>query len=243
MSPSGSTVVVLFGLLAAYCDAATMRGGAIRTLQAKSDVPCSQAVRYKVVNDCQWNAERQPTDYPSNAHWSPLCGTTHDSEASLYTLGGTATDGVKLVAETGDCSILEEEVAFCSEGGNCGAFLKFPCDPFSGTCISEGMVDVSEAMPYLSMISMVAPSPDWIVGVDSFGLCKDGVWVAEYEKDLFPLDAGTDGGETFASDDVPLAERVPIVMLVAEEESNEFYNPMSNMIYPLCKISMTLQTS
>ncbi|GMH44748.1 hypothetical protein BSKO_12700 [Bryopsis sp. KO-2023] len=136
-------------------------GGAIRSLQAEGDVPCSQGVRYKVVNDCQWNSKRHPTDYPENAHWSPLCGTTHNSEASLFSIGESATDGVKLVAETGSCSILEDEVTSCSDDGNCGAFLKFPCDPFSGTCKSEGVVNVTEAMPYLSVLSMVAPSPDW----------------------------------------------------------------------------------
>lgn len=241
MSASRAALLLLVGLLAAVCDAASMRGGAIRGLRAKSQVPCSQPVSYAVVNDCMWNSVNQPTDYPDNAHWSPLCGTTHNAEASLYTLGGIATDGVKLVAETGDCSTLKGEIDACVEADKCGEYFRYPCEPFSGTCISEGSVNVTQGYPYISMMSMVAPSPDWIVGVDSFAMCKDGYWVPEYSRDLFPIDAGTDGGKTFKAPNVPLAERLPIVMLDAEEEANVFYNPMQNAIFPLCKISLTLQ--
>jgi hypothetical protein len=46
---------------------------------------------------------------------------------------------------------------------------------------------------------MVAPSPDWFVGVSGLSLIENGDWVAERMASLQPWDAGTDNGTTYAS--------------------------------------------
>jgi hypothetical protein len=46
---------------------------------------------------------------------------------------------------------------------------------------------------------MVAPSPDWFVGVSGLSLIENGSWVAEKVVQLDPYDAGTDSGVTFSS--------------------------------------------
>ena len=46
---------------------------------------------------------------------------------------------------------------------------------------------------------MVAPSPDWFVGVSGLPLFENGQWVEERRIDLVPWDAGTDSGTTFES--------------------------------------------
>jgi len=48
---------------------------------------------------------------------------------------------------------------------------------------------------------MIAPSPDWFVGVSALALFEDGRWVGERRIDLVPWDAGTDSGSTFTSPD------------------------------------------
>ena len=57
-------------------------------------------------------------------------------------------------------------------------------------------VIVSEDYPLVSIVSMIAPSPDWIVGVDAMNLIVDGDFVASKEVDLYAYDAGTEGGDT-----------------------------------------------
>ena len=44
--------------------------------------------------------------------------------------------------------------------------------------------------PYVSVTSMIAPSPDWFVGVDTLDLCDDSSWVNEVVRPAFPYDAG-----------------------------------------------------
>ncbi|GMH34496.1 hypothetical protein BSKO_02330 [Bryopsis sp. KO-2023] len=119
MSLSAAAVLTI-ALLGACCDA-TRFGGQHNgkqgffvkhqlvkkfKLQSKK-IPCWKNVQYTVVNDCDWNSMTHPRDYPSSAHWSPLCGTTHNRAASVFKIGGISTDGVKQVAETGECSTLQ----------------------------------------------------------------------------------------------------------------------------------------
>ena len=47
---------------------------------------------------------------------------------------------------------------------------------------------------------MIAPSPDWFVGINSLPLRENGEWIERIERELSPYDAGTDDGVTFQSD-------------------------------------------
>ena len=50
----------------------------------------------------------------------------------------------------------------------------------------------------VSLLTMLSPSPDWIVGVSSLELCLQNCsWVAERVMNLYPWDAGTDSGYTY----------------------------------------------
>ena len=51
----------------------------------------------------------------------------------------------------------------------------------------------------VSVVTMIAPSPDWFVGVSALNLLQDGAWVEELVVELLPWDAGTDSGESYAS--------------------------------------------
>ena len=54
----------------------------------------------------------------------------------------------------------------------------------------------------VSLISMIAPSPDWFVGVDSYDLCGMNGWKENVTMDLLPWDAGTDSGRSFTTEDM-----------------------------------------
>lgn len=144
---------------------------------------CTGSAKYRVSNSCLWNSMTHPTDYPSNAHFSPLCGTVHNSGYRLFYEDGTSTDGVREVAETGNCDILQGEIMECEKAGYCaeGAYVNWMCDTSQnpegvgdGVCSHSGSITVTEAYPYVSMISMIAPSPDWFVGVADVNLCRTG---------------------------------------------------------------------
>ena len=60
---------------------------------------------------------------------------------------------------------------------------------------------------------MIAPSPDWFVGVDSFLLRNDGKWIDNQTFELVGWDSGTDSGESFTSEDADTNPREAISML------------------------------
>lgn len=64
----------------------------------------------------------------------------------------------------------------------------------------------------MSIVSMIDPSPDWIVGVSSLELCQRNCsWVESKILNLYPWDAGTDDGITYI---VSIIEKINRVALV-----------------------------
>eukprot|EP00958_Prasinococcus_capsulatus_P019745 scaffold2478_cov374-Prasinococcus_capsulatus_cf.AAC.1 len=65
------------------------------------------------------------------------------------------------------------------------------------------------------MVTMLAPSPDWITGVSSVDMCDrtTGEWRQTYSMDAYPVDAGTDSGMTFMAEDMDTNPREPIALL------------------------------
>ena len=82
------------------------------------------------------------------------------------------------------------------------AFKSDDTVPSPGEKIIE--ITVKDRYSMVSLISMLAPSPDWFVGIDSLDLCgSDGMWRDDVMMNLLPWDAGTDSGENFNSGNMP----------------------------------------
>jgi hypothetical protein len=69
---------------------------------------------------------------------------------------------------------------------------------------------VSSSHPLISVVTMVAPSPDWFLGVNGLSLVEDGVWVSELSVPLLVWDAGTDSGVSYASPNADVTPHLPI---------------------------------
>lgn len=70
--------------------------------------------------------------------------------------------------------------------------------------------DVVREHPLVTFVTMVAPSPDWFVGVRDLSALEDGDWAAQKTVTLHAFDAGTDSGRTYASPDRDTQPRQPI---------------------------------
>jgi hypothetical protein len=62
---------------------------------------------------------------------------------------------------------------------------------------------------------MIAPSPDWFVGVAALSLYGDDGWIEELVVDLYPYDAGTDSGPSYTSPNEPTEVREGIYLIEA----------------------------
>ncbi len=168
---------------------------------APTETPAASA-RYKLTFEATWSAVSHPLEFPPNPHFSGLIGATHRPTARLWAEGETATPGVKNMAETGAKSPLDSEIAVLIGNGEA-------CELISGGGIgtSPGSVtvelEVTRECPLVSVVSMIAPSPDWFVGVAGLSLLDEGGWVEQIVLELRPYDAGTDSGDTYTSADEP----------------------------------------
>ena len=126
---------------------------------------------------------------PARAHFTQVIGATHNSDTTLWESGGMASAGVEDVAELGAVFALEREIGQNTNADpvvRAGSSFNRPTQTVSGT------FTVKASHPLVSVLSMVARSPDWFVGVSNLSLYDTG-W-RNRVVDLYPYDAGTEEG-------------------------------------------------
>ena len=76
-------------------------------------------------------------------------------------------------------------------------------------------VEVTTDYPLVSAVSMIAPSPDWFVGVRDYDLCNTttGKWLDKRERRLPLYDSGTDSAVTFIHTGTPTNPHLPIFLI------------------------------
>lgn len=169
-------------------------------------------VRYTVTFQATWRPATHRADFPPSPHFSGLIGGTHGTSATFWSVGGIASDGIRNMAELGSKSPLEAEVRSAINAGRAGTVLSGGgISPSPGSASLE--FEISPAFPLVTLVSMVAPSPDWFVGVSGLDLRPNGAWLDEVTVQLFPYDAGTDGGTTYLSADQVTSPRQPIARI------------------------------
>ncbi len=153
---------------------------------------------YQVTFTSTWSAATHLQDFPANPHFSGLIGATHNSNVTFWKTGALASAGIKSMAETGSKTPLTNEIAVAITAGNANKEISG-----GGIGTSPGNVtvdaEVTPDFPLVTLVSMLAPSPDWFVGVSGLSLCENNKWVENKVEDLYPYDSGTDSGESYAS--------------------------------------------
>ena len=173
----------------------------------------STSATYQLTFNGAWSGQSHPAAYPFAAHFSPLIGATHNADVSFWSPGGLASPGIESMAETGSTTGLRAEInAFAAEG--------YASTPIGGRGFnSPGSTtltfQVSSTRPTLTMVSMVAPSPDWFVGVHGLELMTPMGWADELVIPLFAYDAGTDSGTNFNSIDANTVPQEPIASFLS----------------------------
>src|SRR5258706_7367147 len=136
----------------------------------------ASTAEYQVTFQSSWSQATHPVDFPSNAHFSGLIGGSHSNQVSFWNVGALASTGIKDMAELGSKTPLMQEVQTAVTAGTAHAVLSG-----GGIGVSPGSVTmtfaVEEAFPYVTLVSMLAPSPDWFVGVSGLSLRANGAWI------------------------------------------------------------------
>ena len=163
---------------------------------------------YQVTFDATWSAATHPGTFPSGAHFSPLVGATHSDNVIFWEPGGLATPGIESMAETGGTFVLRGEVQSAIDAGTARQIL---LGSGAGSPATTSFTfPIESTHPLVTLVTMIAPSPDWFVGVHGLNLRSDGKWLSDWETTLFPYDAGSDGGPSFTSPNQDTNPKIPI---------------------------------
>lgn len=159
--------------------------------------------QYQVVFNATWSQQTLPTNWPGGAaHFSGLVGGTHNANVHFWHDGETASEGIRLMAELGQKTTLLNEIVPAIANGTAQFQLSGGgISPSPGSVSLTFAQPMSRDFPLVTLVSMIAPSPDWFVGVDSLNLIENGQWVTNKVVTLYGKDAGTDSGVTFTSPD------------------------------------------
>ena len=170
-------------------------------LAEPAPVPPAGPVLYRVTFEATWSADTH-ANFPAGGHFSPLVGLSHRAGSSVFQPGQLASPGIKNMAELGNNTALRAEINALRGAGDAFGLLDG-----KGTTRSPGtLVDtirLDPAHPRLTVVTMIAPSPDWFAALEDENLLANGEWAARRTVPARAYDAGTDSGPTFTAPDQP----------------------------------------
>ncbi|SMY16721.1 Spondin_N [Photobacterium aquimaris] len=188
----------------------------------------SETATYELTFTSNWSNTNFPTNYPNNRHFSGLIGLTHNSNVNLFKVGELASAGVVTVAETGSKDDIKPEINSVINTGK--GHTTIDGDGLSVANLDAGensvtvTFTVTQDFPLISLVTMLAPSPDWFAGIDSLSLKDGDNWLTTLSKDVKTYDAGSDDGTTFTANNAPLTPHVNISLLTSERTDTDFEN-------------------
>ncbi|MCY4427484.1 MAG: PQQ-dependent sugar dehydrogenase [Halieaceae bacterium] len=150
---------------------------------------------------------------PSGAHFTTLIGAVHNDSVTYWRSGGTASAGIESMAELGGTAALKSEINVNGDTNVLAVIEKSIAS--GGTATATVDIEVTAAHPLVTLVTMVAPSPDWFVGVSGLSLRNtdgDGWWQT-VTVDLFPYDAGTEEGTEFSLSNAATSPRGTIASI------------------------------
>ncbi|XP_054716081.1 spondin-1-like [Uloborus diversus] len=207
---------------------------------------CDEA-KYELTFEGIWSRHTHPKDFPTNewlTHFSDIIGASHTGDFRMWEYGGIASEGVKEVAERGITKRLESELK--TESNKIRTIIKarglwYP--NVQGKTFAVFRVDKFHHL--MSFLTMLGPSPDWIVGVSALELClKNCSWVAEKVMNLYPWDAGTDSGLTYITSKMATVPQEKIRRITSSTPNSHlspFYDASGAPMKPVAKLTVTRQ--
>ena len=163
---------------------------------------------YKVEMRTPWSRRLHPNFYPDGAHMSPMVAWSHRIKNILFQEGGIATKGLEDVAETGATGNIKDELEDLIERNFVYSYQRGKRIDAPGS--DSIQIRVSTFNPMVTVISMIAPSPDWFVAARNVNLYENNNWVQSTSVDATLYDAGTDSGNDFEARNINTNPKIPI---------------------------------
>ena len=171
-------------------------------------------VSYKITLNIDWSRSTHPDNFPiAVAHFSRLVGATHSINTTYWQEGDIASAAIEQMSESGGTSLLVEVVN--------GSIATNDSDKLilgDGLSSSPGSrsftLPVNASHPSFTVVTMIAPSPDWFIGVSAYDLMPNGIWVDYDTVTLYAYDAGTDSGTSYGASNSDTNPQEPITKII-----------------------------
>ncbi|CAB9501502.1 Spondin_N [Seminavis robusta] len=215
-------------------------------LRTPSNFATTSEAEYSCKFTNLWSEARHPNLYPGNAHWSPPVLGAHSNGYSMWAPGALASPGIESVAETGAVGTLLNE--FVAANDLTGDIVTG--DVTFNRVVNDQVLDniiFSREHPYLSSISMIAPSPDWFTGFYDYDPRSDNgnSWAREFTLLTYPWDAGTEQGTGYRLGNSAESPHKVISQFTRETvpENGIFLSSTGNEVLPVASWCCTLVTN
>jgi len=136
----------------------------------------------------------------------------HKAGTTIFEEGELATIGIKDMAEMGNNGNLQDEIDALVNS-------ELALNRVNGGGLSGGTemvsvtIDVTEEFSLVTLVSMIAPSPDWFVAAEDVDLFENGEFLENVTFNGISYDSGTDSGSSFNSgdDETNPAENISLI--------------------------------
>ncbi|MGH1365385.1 MAG: spondin domain-containing protein [Calditrichia bacterium] len=183
--------------------------------------PDEDQATYRLVFATTWDATTFATNFPANRHFSGLIGATHNAPGDFWKDGELASIGIQRVAELGAKDSLIVEVMQAISSGSADSLLSGGDIPLTADS-TVMMFTVHQDYPFVTLVSMVAPSPDWFVGVGGLNMIEQNEWRDTFTLQLPVYDSGTDDGLRFTSGNLEASPKSAIQRLSSDASDTDF---------------------
>lgn len=184
--------------------------------KASEDIiqPAAQ-VTYKTELRLQWVSPAFVI--PANAHFTAFAGMIHHKDTFLWSQNGLASLGLENVAEVGNPAELNVEMDAIISKGKASYKFEIPAPSITGGFDTSFRFTLQHSC--ISFASMIAPSPDWFVGLNQYNLLKDNQWINTITVPLYLYDAGTEEGDVFGYNNPATMPQQPVRLLTPANAS------------------------
>ncbi len=166
---------------------------------------CTDNMTYKVTLKVNW-PETPASIYPEGAdgstidqHVTPMALISHASTVNLWQTGQSASEQVAEVAVSGKTDKIETLFKSLLDANTAtdDCFLSKLNDRDDDDSCN---IEFTPTNSFLSGIAMLAPSPDWFIGVSALDMCDTTTnkWKTTGTVKLYGYDAGVRTGTTWA---------------------------------------------
>jgi hypothetical protein len=162
-------------------------------LPEANTAPLDTTATYKIILTGIWKMPELTV--PAGNHFTQFDGMVHNTASYIFHAGGLASLGVENVAEVGANAELLKELNNAINNGR--ALNRFSLSLPAITSSDSAVIMLKSNFSLISFESMIAPSPDWFAGLDSYDLIQNGQWVKDITINIYGYDAGTEDGDIF----------------------------------------------